>query len=156
MNNKEILKETAVKVNALLTEYVEVHDKILKDAASFSSLFKHVNFKELYDDTITIHSKFYYKKEVISNMKDTMYDYLTRIEKEFFNCLSDYVDALIKTTEILSAQMKLLYDRSENKIKLSYKEYITVNKQYQESVGEYLKIGGRLNDLYSKLYNSGE
>ena len=42
MNNTKILKELSLEVNDLLTEYIQLHDKISKEGGTFSSLFKKV------------------------------------------------------------------------------------------------------------------
>lgn len=54
MTNEEKLEAIAYEINYLLTEYIAIHNKVLKEAGSFWSLFKRVNFQGISDDTKTI------------------------------------------------------------------------------------------------------
>ena len=149
--NKEILHATAFEINDLLTEYIMVHNKILKKAGSFLSLFRRVNFKELYADTEIILSKFNSISEKVALLKTELYGDLPQNQKDFFDCLSDYVDALTSTVDALHTKVNLLHQRSQNKNSLSFKELQAADKDYQECINNYMRIGDRLNELYGQI-----
>jgi hypothetical protein len=149
--SKEILQATAFEISDLLTEYIAVHNRILKKAGSFLSLFRWVNFKELYDDTEIILSKFNSISEKVDSLKTELYDDLPQNQKEFFDCLSDYVDALTNTVYSLHTKVNLLCQRSQNKTSLSFKELQAADKDYQECINNYMRIGDKLNELYGQI-----
>jgi hypothetical protein len=154
MNNTQVLKEAAIKVNNLLSEYVETHNKILKRTATFRSIFSRINYKELYDETKTLLSKFISTNEEICEQKTELYNDLTDDEREFLNCLVEYINVLRNTVNILSTKTGLQLNRRENKISFKeYKnEYRIFEKKYNDHINDYMKIGERLNSLYKKLY----
>ena len=49
MNMKELLTKQAIEINDLLSIYVKVHDIIFKKSATFLSLFKRVDFDDIYE-----------------------------------------------------------------------------------------------------------
>ncbi len=149
--NKEILQATAFEINDLLTEYIMVHNQILKNAGSFLSLFRRVNFKELYADTEVILSKFNSISEKVALLKAELYDDLPQNQKNYLDCLSDYIDALTSTVDALHTKVNLLYQRSQNKNSLSFKELQLSDKDYQNCINNYMKIGERLNELSGQI-----
>jgi hypothetical protein len=149
--NKEILQATAFEINDLLNEYIMVHNQILKNAGSFLSFFRRVNFKELYADTEVILLKFNSISEKVALLKAELYDDLPQNQKLFFDCLSDYIDALTRTVDALHTKVNLLYQRSQNKNSLSFKELQSADKDYQNCINNYMKIGNRLNELYGQI-----
>ena len=151
MNNKEKLESIAFEINDLLTEYIAIHNKVLKEASSFLSLFKRVNFQGLCDDIKTILLKFNSKQKELGEFKSSLYDDLTQSQKDFFNCLTEYIDALAETVDALYKKVNLCYQRSQNKIVLSFEELQGVDKHYQECVSKYSRIGQKLNELYKLM-----
>jgi len=151
MDNKVKLQTIAFEINDLLTEYITIHNKILKKAGSFLSLFKRVNFQEFYDDTKDILLKFNLKQREVRELKISLYDCMTHSQRNFLDCLLRYVDTLIETINLLYIKVDLLYQRSQNKISLRFKELQSVDKHYQKCINGYMRIGEELNDLYKEI-----
>lgn len=155
--NKEKLEAIAFETNDLLIEYIAIHDKVLKEASSFWSLFKNVflrkpvNFQGLCDDIRTILLKLNSKQKEIDELKSSLYDEFTQSQKDFFNCLTEYIDALVETVDALYKKVNLCYQKSQNKIVLSFEELQEADKHYQEYISKYQRIGQNLNELYESM-----
>lgn len=151
MDNKETLRTIAIEINDLLSEYITIHNKVLKKAMTFLSLFRRINYKGLHYNTKILLSRFKTKQDEIIKQKSNLYSELPQRQKDFFDCISEYINALTISVEFLSNHVELLYKRSHRVISLKFKEYKAVLEQYEQSISNYRKIGERLNILYKKL-----
>lgn len=141
------LKNEAWEVNDLLTEYVDLHNLLLKSAGTFSSLFRKVNFQELYDKTIALQDKF---KNKYSELEDFAKSDFEEKDKQFVDCLLSYTKALTETVSLLSVMYNALNEKAKGN-KLSFKEHMENDKKYQASIKNYLSYGNELNNLYKLL-----
>jgi len=57
MDMKQELQNLAVETNDLLSEYIRIHDKILNTAGRSITIFKNVDFGELFNDCKKISEK---------------------------------------------------------------------------------------------------
>ncbi len=151
MNNTEILKKLSFEVNDLLTEYIQLHDKILKEGGTFLSLFKKVDFEKMLNDCYEILKKFELKKEEIFSFKKENGNYLNDIEKKYLDQLISFFDKLLFTVNFLINKQQLLYKKSK-KEKISWKEYNNAENQYKKSIDEYLIEGQKLNNLNPLIF----
>jgi len=63
----ELLKTYALRVNELLPSYVHLHDKILKVSGTFKSIFRRIDFEQLYNDsTILLNQSNFFNNELIA------------------------------------------------------------------------------------------
>lgn len=151
MKNRELLKNLALAVNDLLSAYVAVHDRRLKEAASFLSLFRKVNFKGIYLSVQILLGEFNEKKNQLGKFKKDFYPKFSDKEREFFDCLEDYFNALHGAVKLLGVVAHLQLKKSENQQGLSFMDNQKYEKGYQEAIENYLAIGKRLNALYNEL-----
>jgi len=148
MKNRQLLNKLVLEVNELLSLYIDVHNRRLKEVGTFFSLFRRVNFKGIYLTTQFLLKQFEEKKEEFENLQETHYQDFALRERELFNCLLEYFNALHKTCINLSALAHAQYLRSENKRKLSFAENKQLENVYKSSIDKYLASGERLNKLY--------
>ena len=151
MLNKKYLFEQAFEVEDLLKVYVEVHNRCLKEAGSFWSLFKNTDFSDLLNSAKAISRKFDNKHTELNSFKQRNYELLHSVEKQFFNSLLEYVLALTDTNHKLVELYDALYLRSVNKEGLSWLKYRSLGKKYEEARKNYLSIGEKLQKHYRSL-----
>ena len=141
------LKNEALVVDDLLTQYIELHNNFLKSAGAFSSLFKKVNFRKLAGNIYFLFEKFRDEKSKL----DVLYKQsVGEKEKEFAKCLFLYTKALTETVHLLFIQAHALKEKAEGN-KLSFQEHMENSKKYNESIQAYMKYGEELNNLYQTL-----
>jgi hypothetical protein len=160
--NKEILEKQARDVNALLGEYVEVHNLRLKKGGTLSSLLKNlfinkkVGFEEIYGSAKTIFDKLEDKHQELFSIKKASYANFHTEEGQFYDCLIKYEEALTKCAsklcDLTGAQFFL--SQSKKKHNLTWEENQKLEKDYQESINNYVVIGEDLNTLYNRLQTS--
>lgn len=144
------LKVLAFDINDLLSEYIIVHDTLIKKSNSIFSIFTPINFNELASRSKIILEKLKEKRETIKLAKD---DSKNEQERLFASCLLDYSDALITTVGLLYKMLLDLNEKSKGE-KLSLKEHLDNNKRYKESIKNYAVYGEKLNQLYKQLGSS--
>jgi hypothetical protein len=144
----ESVKMKAFEVNDLLSEYVVLHNHLIKSAGTFSSLFKKVDFGSLTEQTQLLYDKFLQKDEEIKKWSKQDFN---KAGREFVNYLCQYVDALTNTAKLLLQMYQYLRGRAEEGKKITFSAHMENDRKYQESIQEYLKIGKHLNDLYPLL-----
>lgn len=152
MNNLDKLKSYIFEVNNLLTQYIEAHNKVSKNAGTFRSLFRKVDFQKIYNDIDTLLKDFVFEDTKIGESKKEIYDSLTLLQKEFFDSFYTYFVALLNTVNLLFRKVGLLYIRSQNKDTLSWGDFSRISREYEESINNYLKFGKILNKLYKGIY----
>jgi hypothetical protein len=152
MDNLDKLKFCILEVNDLLSQYIEIHNKVLKSAGTFRSLFRKVDFQELRNDIGMLLKDFISKDTEIGELRSDIYNSLTPLQKEFFDCFSGYSEALLKTVNLLFKQVELLYNRSKNEDTLGWSGFSRISKEYNESINGYLVFGKILNKLYKEIY----
>lgn len=144
----ESIKIKAFEVNDLLSEYVVLHNHLLKSAGTFSSLFRKVDFNSLTEQTQLLYDKFLQKDEEIKEWSKQDFN---EVGREFVSYLCQYVDALTNTAKLLLQMYQYLRGRAEEGKKITFSAHMENDRKYQESIQEYLKIGKHLNDLYPLL-----
>lgn len=151
MNTTEILKKHSFEVNDLLSEYIQLHNRILKKGGTFISLFKKVDFEKMLNDCHEILKKFEIKREEILSFKKENGDDLNDNEKKYLNQLMSFFDKLLLTINFLVNKQQLLYKKSK-KEKIGWKEYNNAESQYKKSIDDYLMEGQKLNNLNSLIF----
>ncbi len=146
------LKSCIFEVNNLLSQYIEIHNKVLKSAGTFQSLFKKVDFQELHNDMGILLKDFASKDIEIGELRNEIYNSLTPPQKELFDCFSGYSGALLKTVNLLFKKVELLYNRSKNEGTLGWGYFSRISREYNESINDYLEFGKILNRAYKEIY----
>ena len=153
MANKEQIVELSWNVNDLLSQYVAIHDDIFKTsirhAIPIPGIFKAIDFgahlrkiENIIPELENCDSKI---KLVVENLSGQ--------EREYLDLLSQYVGALIETVNRLKIVVSALYAKSQSFVNSNYdwKNYKSDLAKYEQSVQDYLVIGGRLNELFEKV-----
>ncbi|TRZ53492.1 hypothetical protein D4R99_00725 [bacterium] len=147
MVSTEELKREAWEVNDLLSEYVALHNHLLKSAGTFSSLFRKIDFGKLSEETSSLLEKFRNKGDELKVLAEGE----VRDEgRQFTECLLSYTNALTETVGLLYVMYQALKGKASGN-KLSFKEHLENNKKYQESIKEYVRQGEQLNNLFRSL-----
>ena len=111
MDSSRKLHELAIEVNDLLSQYIRIHNRRMKEAGTFLSLFRRIDYKELYDEAITIYFKTSAKHNDIGELKVSgFFDDLLQDQRDFFVKLVEYVDALV-TLPLLIGHCELEFSR---------------------------------------------
>jgi hypothetical protein len=128
-----------------------LHDRILKDTASFKSLFKKVNFEKPYLESKDILERFYVKRDEIYQLREKIYFNLDNDKKLFIDQLIRYVEKLTNTVELLFKRQTLHYEKSKGQA-MGWGEFQGIQKAYENSIQEYTEAGDRLNQLSHILF----
>lgn len=144
------LKSEAWEVNGLLSDYIKFHNYVNKEAGSLKSLLKKVDFDELFHDAYEIYLSMKYKHEELIKLKEEILSCLTKEQNDFFQSLITYSSKLVNTTNILSDNLLRMSEAAKDRKnkKLSWEEFKENQDRYQESIKEYLEVGGLLNKIF--------
>ena len=112
MDTKQELQNLALETNDLLSEYIQIHDKILNKAGRLITIFKKVDFRELFNDCKKISEKSDQTKEKIYSFQYSQNHLLPDNEKMYLNQLSLFIEKIDITIKILSEKQKLLFEKS--------------------------------------------
>lgn len=112
MDTKQELQNLALETNDLLSEYIRIHDKILNKAGRPITIFKKVNFGELFNDCQKISGKSDQKKEKIYSFQSIKNQLQTDDEKIYLNQLVLFIEKLDITIKLLTEKQKLLFEKS--------------------------------------------
>lgn len=153
MTNKEQITELSWSVNDLLSQYVAIHDDIFKTsirhAIPIPGIFKAIDFgahlgkiENIIPELENCDNKI---KSVIENADGQ--------EREYLDLLSKYTKSLIETASRLKIVVGTLYAKSQSFVNSNYdwKNYKSDLAKYEQSVQDYMAIGGRLNELFKKV-----
>ncbi len=152
MENKKILDEVTYEVNNLLTEYIELHDKRLKSAGTFISLFKRTDFEAIQKDADILLQKFIKQNARLEMTKiNFFFKKFNHLEKEFFNALYDYFSALFWTVQKLHKLTEKQYLRSQNKASLSLDNNMEMEKEYRKAEEAHNALAEPLQRQYERL-----
>ena len=153
MTNKEEIIELSWNVNDLLSQYVAIHDEVFKTsirhAIPIPGIFKKIDFgvhlgkvENIIPELKNCDNKI---KSLVKNESDK--------EKEYLDILSQYTGALIETVSRLKVVVGALYAKSQSFANSNYdwKNYKNDLAKYEQSVKDYMTIGGNLNELFDKF-----
>lgn len=149
MDYKEKIKSFVFNIDNLLTEYILVHDKLVKESGFFS-LFKKIDFAELYRSTAPLFQKSISGLSEIEEFKSKFYEELSEKQKLFLDSLIEYTLALTETIQCL---LKLTYDLAEKSKgsqgkKVTWDQHKANSDSYKDARNKYLVVGKDLNSLY--------
>ena len=140
-------------MNDLLSQYVAIHDDIFKTsirhAIPIPGIFKAIDFGAHLEKVKNIIPEL----ENCDNKIKSLTESTSGQEREYLDLLSRYVGALIETVSRLKVLVGALYDKSQSFVNSNYdwKNYKSDLAKYEQSVQDYMAIGGRLNELFEKV-----
>ena len=152
MNMKELLTKQAIEINDLLSIYVKVHDIIFKKSATFLSLFKRVDFDDIYGQTVELLSIFNQKRDELINLKPNFDESAPTGYRQYFHQLFTYFERLYETVVLLNDRQYQLLLKSKGE-KYSFKEYMRIENEYNKSVEIYMEEGQKLNSVNHLIFN---
>ena len=153
MANKEQIVELSWNVNDLLSQYVAIHDDIFKTsirhAIPIPGIFKAIDFGAHLGKIENIIPEL----ENCDNKIKSVVENVDGQEREYLDLLSKYTNALIETASRLKIVVGALYAKSQSFVNSNYdwKNYKSDLAKYEQSVQDYMAIGGRLNELFEKV-----
>jgi len=153
MTNKERIIELSWNVNDLLSQYVAIHDDIFKTsirhAIPIPGIFKAIDFGAHLEKVENITPELKNCDSKIKSIAENVSDQ----EKEYLDILSQYIGALIETVSRLKVVVGALYAKSQSFANSNYdwKNYKSDLAKYEQSVKDYMAIGGNLNELFDKI-----
>lgn len=152
MSNKSKLRDLSVTVNNGLTTYITVHDKIHKEAETFSSTIKNlfgfgVPLIDLYNLAANLIPLWDLIIEELNAFKLSSFIDLSGDEKIYFNTLLRFAKAMQSTVQCLADRQKLMADGSNKVGSMSLSSLQEKRAEYQKSIQNYLSIGQELNKL---------
>lgn len=149
---KELLKEQAMEINELLSIYIKVHDSIFKKSATFLSLFKRVDFEDIYKQTENLLSLFNQKRQELVNLKSNFNETMPQEYRQYFKQLFTFFERLYETVALLKDRQYQLLLKSKGE-KYSFKEYMKIEDKYKKSVEIYMAEGQKLNSINYLVFN---
>lgn len=149
---KSCLIIQAFEVEALLKKYVQIHDKRFKTAGTFKSLFRKINFEEIYKEIDELYQDFEEKRVEIMAMEGDYSEY-TKAQQDFYDILVGYYSALFEAVEMLHLISNKQNELSKGlgKDKLTLSENLNLEKKYKEKIEAYMSLGGKLDVSFQRL-----
>jgi hypothetical protein len=143
----------ARQVNDLLSQYILVHDNIfkfsLRKLLPIPGLFKAINYCK---HEITLSGLENQLQLSSQSTRQTMSRKgLSSAEREFFQALHEYSDALRDSVHRLREISTALCHKSRGAMDYSMAMYNRDTAAYNDSVMRYTALGERLNSLYHRL-----
>ena len=135
MNMKELLKEQATEIHELLSIYIKVHDSIFKKSATFLSLFKRVDFNDIYNQTENLQLLFNKKRNELINLKSNFDESVPTEYRQYFQQVFTFFERLFETVVLLKDRQYQLLLKSKGE-KYSFKEYMEIENKYK-NVNDY-------------------
>ncbi len=149
---KSFLIRQAFEVENLLKRYVQVHDKRLKTAGTFVSLFRKINFEEIYKEIDELYQDFEEKRVEIMAMEGDYTEY-TKVQQDFYDILVRYYSVLFEAIELLHVLSNKQNELSKGlgKDKLTLSKNLDLEKKKKEKIEGYMSLGDRLNKSFQML-----
>ena len=166
--NKNELRTMTIGINNLLSEYIQLHDSLLKNQETLSSLMNSIfklfrlsimenplknslenDYQDSYSATELLLSKFDVKHQELKTLSRKSDD---QGLVNYYDCLLGYFNALHETVRILHVRqgMRLVIQKGE---KLSWSEYKSVEKNYKTNIKKHLILGRELNKMTHLVFN---
>ena len=152
MDIKESLKEQATEIHELLSVYIKVHDSIFKKSATFLSLFRRVDFEDIYDQTENLLSLFNQKRQELINLRSNFDETVPKEYRQYFQQLFTFFERLYETVVLLKDRQYQLLLKSRGE-RYSFKEYMEIENKYKKSVEIYMSEGQKLNSINYLVFN---
>lgn len=145
--DSNILKEKAIAINNILSEYIQLHDLFIKSSNSILSIFRPINFQKLSGETYLLFEKLRDERKNLDILKP---ETMNSQQKAFYDCLCSYTEALKETVYLLFIMLHALAEKAKGE-KLNFKEHSENNAKYKNSINVYMSRGRELNELFKAV-----
>lgn len=151
--NRELLLKEAWDVNRQLDQLIDIRNRRMKETGTFVSLLKRQDFKMYYDMASSLVMNLSKKVFLYGKIKNaSIYKTFTDVERQLFDCLLEYTQAMHLTATKLSELTEATYQKSLSASKgINYADYVRLDKEYEESIEGYMKYGTTLNSLFKQF-----
>lgn len=141
------LKEKAVTINNILSEYIKLHNSFMKSTGSFLSIFRHIDFQKLSGEAYFLFEKLRDERKNLEGFKS---EPINSEQKGFYDCVCRYLDSLKETVYLLFIMLHALEQKAKGE-NLNFKEHNENFAKYKVSVNAYMLLGQELNELYKTI-----
>ncbi len=145
--DSSILKDKALTINNVLSEYIKIHDSFIKSTSSILSIFRPIDFQKLSGQSYLLFEKLRDERKSLDSLKS---ETMNSQQKEFYDCLCSYTEALKETVYLLFLMLHALEQKAKGE-KLNFKEHSDNNTKYNASINVYMTRGQELNELYKTI-----
>lgn len=128
--DSNILKEKAITINNILSEYIKLHDSFIKSSGSLLSIFRRIDFQKLSGEAYLLFEKLRDERKNLDGFEPEM---MNSQQKEFYDCLCSYTEALKETVYLLFVMLHSLDQKAKGE-KLNFKEHSENNAKYKDSI----------------------
>lgn len=160
MSQQERIKDLAMTVNEGLNVYIDVHNAIFEEAATFKSLLKNLSgsgapMSKLLEDSEALVPLWDHISKRVEVFESTEYRFLSPDERDFFDILSRYVSALRQTVTALVDRQRLMNAGAKGgrENPMTWKAYQEKEALYQQAIKDYMAIGEELNSVRSVVFD---
>lgn len=152
MSKRDEIRQPALVIGQGLTQYIEIHDKIFQNAATFKSVVKNlfgrgVPMSRLLQESERLVPMWAAINEQLELFRRTPYSVLTPEERSYCELLLSYASALTVTVRALVDRQRLLNEGSvggQNN-PMTWELFREKERVYESAVAEYQMIGRDLN-----------
>jgi len=147
----KLIQDQAYQTNDVLSSYILLHNRIIKNTSTLKSLFKKIDFEEPYNeskDLLTVCKK---KQDELYTLRDTIFKKLNREEKAFISQLITVAENISKAAELLVKRQRLHYLKSKGD-RTGWKDFSELQKKYKDAMQQCMKEKDRLNQLAQILF----
>lgn len=149
---KDLLQNQANDIHDLLSIYIKVHDEIFKKSSTFLSLFRRVDFQDIYNQTESLLSHFNHKRIELYNLKSNFNESVPQEYRQYFQQLVAFFERLYETVVLLKDRQYQLLLKSNGE-KYSFKEFMDIENKHKESVDMYMEEGQKLNSINYLIFS---
>lgn len=156
---KEQIENIAIEVNAGLTIYIAVHNKIFNEAATFRSFIKNlfsrgVPMSQLLQDVEKLIPVWNGIVEKVKSFSCNVNSSIKEDEKLYLELLARYTEALRETVSALVERQRVLNERSKGgrDNPITWDVYQQSERKYQDSIQQYQAIGQELNSVSHVIF----
>ena len=150
---RDQIRDLASTVSEGMTVYVAIHDRILKESATFKSLLRNmfgraVPMPQLLQDAEGLVPIWNGITEKIASFGSETYSSMDEDERFYFEILNRYAQAVNETVLALVERQKLLNDDSKSirNNPLKWSRIKEAERTYESAFQKYMAIGQELND----------
>lgn len=160
MEVREELRQLAVLVGSALSTYIEIHDWIFQEGATFKSVVKNlfgkgVPMSRFLDESKRLLRTWSSIQDRLNEFRSASYQALSRRERAYFDLLSRYVAALLRTMQALVDRQQLLYEGSLGGRNSAMTRDAVRDRErvYRSTIEDYQSIGRELNATASTVFD---
>ena len=132
-------------------EFVAVRQSCDKIAGGFFSLFRKIDFQELYESAELIKTKITAKAKEIDKISESQIAVANAQESKLFQLLEDYKISLVNASSLHAEKMDLAKKRAQNKAHISMSDIIEISRKEKASLEKCQRAGDDLTNFYRQL-----